>query len=180
MRKIADIAAYLFILAITFLSTISVLSVWNVLAGDVVLKSFQTIGLLAVVAAIVLIASRFIDKESPDHEGEHDEDGRASSHGSYLLFRGVRMITLCLLITSTALLALLGILAIWEVLSGEVLNRSLASISIVAFSTLVIVVMSLERERSPALKRMKLSSGGFVVSFVLTLVFLIFLLQLFA
>ena len=65
MKKIQGYAAGFFVFAVAFLGMISILGVWNVFSGDVITKSFETLGVLAGVAAIVMIAGRFIDTK-PD------------------------------------------------------------------------------------------------------------------
>jgi hypothetical protein len=56
-------------------------------------------------------------------------------------------VTLGALIASASLLALLGVLSIWEVMSSEVLTKSLSSIGVIAFSSFVIVMICLEKEK---------------------------------
>ncbi len=159
MRKIADISAYLFILSMIILSGVSILGVWEFFQKDVISKSFQTIGLLAVVAIILIIADHFMEKKTiPQPSGEI----QASELGSLTtikVFKNMRVFTLSILIIAVAILTLLGILAIWEVVSGSVLHKSLASIAIIAFSSLVIVMTCLEREKNPILHEKKFSNG---------------------
>ncbi len=149
MRKIADISALVLIASIVLLSIISILGVWSILQSDVLIKSFESIGLLAGVTAIVLVADHLIEKRS--------EGGLPTYPESTAFFSILRKATLSLLIVSVAFLALFGILAIWQVLSGDVLHKSMVSISIVVFSSLIIVLFCLEREGNPILQNTKIS-----------------------
>lgn len=179
MRKIADIAAYLFIFSVVILSAVSILGVWNFFADDVISKSFQSIGLLALVAIIVIIADHFIDKRpgapvtpiSVPVPGSLEVVPPIVVQESNGIFKGLRTITLSTLVLSVALLALLGIMAIWEVLSGEVLSKSISSIAIGAFSSLIIVMTCLERENNPILYRKKISGGMIILAFILVWIF---------
>ena len=105
MRKIADIAAHCFIFAVVLLSIVSILGIWSVFAKDVITKSFETIGLLAFVALVVIAADHFIDR----HDGV---DNAAVDAASVATFKSVRTITATVFISSTVLLALIGILSI--------------------------------------------------------------------
>lgn len=68
MKKISNIAAYLFIASIFLMTTISILGVWDFLSGDVIYKSFQTVSLLALVTLIILLANKFIDRDHTQTE----------------------------------------------------------------------------------------------------------------
>lgn len=68
MKKIENAAAFLFIIAVAVLSVISVLGVWDFFAHDVITKSFETLGLLAVVAVVVMIAGKYIEGRSQTAE----------------------------------------------------------------------------------------------------------------
>lgn len=177
MKKIADIAAYLFILSVTILSAVSILGVWDFFAGDVITKSFESIGLLAVVAVIVLVADHFMDQHQTG--GVMPNGTTIVGEQSRTVFKGLRIATLSLLILSVALLALFGIMAIWEVLSGQVLHKSLASIGIVAFSSFVIVITCLEREDNQILRNKQISGVTVAVMIVLTLFLLPYLFSIF-
>jgi hypothetical protein len=175
MRKIANVAAYLFILSVVILSAVSILGVWDFFSTDVITKSFESIGLLAAVAVIVLVADHFIDQRPTTATQGVDQALSITPPSS--VFKGIRMITLTTLILSVVLLALLGIMAIWEVLSGDVLHKSIASISIIAFSSLVIVVTCLEREDNPILHKKQISGGAIALIIVLSIFFVPFLLS---
>ena len=164
MQKIANVAAHLFIISIIILSTISILGVWDFFSNDVISKSFQSIGLLGFVAFIILVADHFLDQrtESP------------MVSGSAIFFKALRALTLRILILAVTFLALFGIMAIWEIFSGEIFRKSLASIAIMTFSSLVIVITCLERENNPILYRKKISS-----SFIILLIILAFLIPFF-
>lgn len=145
----------LFIASLAVLTVVAVLGVWNVFAHDVITKSFQTLGVVALVAVVIIIAGRFMDT-SPD-------TGMASS--MVPMFKAIRYLTLTTLIASVSLLALVGVLSIWNVISDtQVLYKSLSSIAIVAFSSYLSVAVCLERENHPLWKERsgEFSVGGFV------------------
>ncbi len=159
MKQIADGAAQFFILAVVLLSAISIFGIWELMDGEVVFKSFLTIGLLAGVAIILMVADSF---RNSGVVSEVNDQNNLVANGYHPIFSPIRQFTLSSLVGSVALLALFGILAIWEVLEGDVLMRSLASIAVIGFSSLVIVVTCLKRENSPLLKKNIVSGGTFV------------------
>jgi hypothetical protein len=138
MRIIEDSAAALFIGAVALLSAVSILGIWDIFKGDVVNKSFMTIGLLAVVSIIVIIAGRFIDR-TPD----------VAPSATAEVFKGIRRLMIVVLIATASLLALTGVLAIWEVISDKaVLYKSLGSLAVIIFAAFVVVMTCLEREKT--------------------------------
>ncbi|MBI4086587.1 hypothetical protein HY416_01245 [Candidatus Kaiserbacteria bacterium] len=153
MRNIQDSAAFGFIFCIVLLSVISIFGVWEFLARDVIGKSFWSIGLLAAVAAIVMVAGRFIDK----HQTLTVSPGsvEAVDAGAVInpAFTAIRHLTLTTLIVFVSLLGLVGILAIWEILEGDTVYKSLATMGIGAFSSFVVVVTCLDRENHKWLRR---------------------------
>ncbi len=173
MKKIADIVAYVFILSVAFLSIISILGVWEVFTKDVISKSFQSIALLAVVSAIVLLADRFIDskKEAPAEMGTGSAVVEISQSSGFTV---IRHVTLVLVIVSVVVLALLGLLSIWEVIAGTVVTKSITSIAIIAFSSFVVVLVSLERENHKLLrgKNQQIPVGNVIFLFFVIWVFM--------
>lgn len=169
MRKIQDSAAYAFIVSVAVLTVVSVLGVWKVFDTDVISKSFQTIGLLAAVAVIVMIAGRFVGghNESVSTAGEAAMPMAPQVHDASV-FTMLRHGTIAVLIISVVFLAFLGILAIWEVVSGEIINKSLSSIGIVVFSSFVIVLTCMDREDHPILRKNSAPiSGGMILLFII-------------
>jgi len=160
MKKLQNTAALLFIACVGLLTIVSILGVWNVFATDVIWKSFQTIGLLAAVSVIVIFAGRFMDMK---HAGEVAQIEEIPNP----IFEVVRRLTVVFLVTAIAVLALLGILSIWEVVGGDVISKSFSSIVIATFSSLIIVVTCLEREKDKMLKNHTEISGGAVLLFFL-------------
>lgn len=141
MRKITDAASFLFILSLVVLGTISILGIWELFDEEVIVKAFQTIGLLAAVSVVISIAGRALDKSTLPEGASPIIDPS---------FKIIRHITLGSLIISAAILAFLGVLAIWEVVAGDVMARSLASLATISFLSLVIVMVCLEREHNPS------------------------------
>jgi hypothetical protein len=165
MKKIEDGAASLFILAVTVLSCVSILGVWDLFSHDVINKSFQTLGLLAVVAIIVMVSGKFIENKSQQVVPDMPNP----------VFKSIRQIALTILIISVSFLAILGVLAIWEVIQDkEVLYKCLSSVGILAFGTFIVVVTALDREGNNFMNRndKKMSPGAIVL--VIILVFTVF------
>lgn len=155
MKKIQDAAAVIFILSIFVLTVVSVLGVWQFFDRDVIVKSFATLGILALVSVVIIGASKFLDSAP------------ASVYTPDPGFKLLRHVSLGILIFSASVLALVGILAIWEVIAqSEVLFKSLSSLGIVAFSTFIVVAVCMERERHPMLAQ---RGGGFSVGSIIVL-----------
>lgn len=157
MRSLQNFSAFFFIIAVTLLGIISILGVWDIVGNDIILKSFQTLGLLGLVAAIIIGA------------GNYMEGGASVSSVPFVpnpAFKSIRVSTLVILITSGSVLALLGVLAIWEVISDkDILYKSLGTLGIIAFVSFIIVLTCLDREKSPMLNSptKKYSTGGIIV-----------------
>jgi hypothetical protein len=117
----------------------------------------MSIGLLAVVAIMIIVADHFIEKK--DDASITPARTSASSESTAPVFKTIRTITLSTLIFSVAWLALLGILAIWEILVGDVLHKALASIAIVGFASLIIAITCLERESASNPHKKNISIG---------------------
>jgi hypothetical protein len=95
---------------------------------------------VVVVALIIMVAGRFIES--------HRVAGQAMPDLPSPAFRSVRTATLTILIVAVALLAFLGILAIWEVIQDkDILYKSLSSLGILAFSAFLMTMICLEREK---------------------------------
>jgi hypothetical protein len=139
MKKFGDLAALFFIFVVVLLSLISILGVWDILGGDVITKSFETLGFLAFVAVIIMV----IGKNGVDN----------SSMQPFVpnpIFKTLRQVTVVIAIASSSFLALLGILAIWEVISDtELLYRSFSSLGILAFASLIIIATTRNRDTQP-------------------------------
>lgn len=171
MKKIEDAAAFIFVVAVAVLSIVSILGVWDFFKQDVINKSFETLGLLALVAVVVMVAGKFIEGRSQQTDGAVIVVPNPG-------FKVVRQITLVILIVSASLLAILGVLAIWEVVKDkDVLYKSMSSVAILAFGAFMITATSLEREGNNLMKKegSSFSWGGLVV--VMFLVYLIFTLS---
>lgn len=155
MKAIHNVASGFFICAVAVLSAISILGVWDFFSKDVITKSFETLGLLALFSVVAIVAGRFVDDKA---------DAMAMPALPNPIFKTIRQATLGVLIISAVLLALVGIMAIWDVITDKaVLSKVLSSLAILAFSAFVIVVTCLEREDSPILKdKNKVSAGGVI------------------
>lgn len=163
---VQNVAAGLFIGCVTVLTAISILGVWKIFSTDVITKSFETLGLLAFVAVVVIVASKFVGDPSVVTE-PIPRPG----------YRAMRNITLATLIGSSSLLALLGVLSIWDVITDKnILNKSLSSLAIIAFSSFIIVMVCLEREQNPFWKKRGGQVSGGAVVVVIIFIWLMFAL----
>jgi len=170
MKKLQNSAAFFFIISVIVLAFISILGVCEVFGGDVITKSFETLGLLAGVAVIIMVAGRFVDGhiEAPVSASEAPLESPSEINPA---FTGIRQTTVVILVFLVAILALLGVMSIWEVVAGDVLHKSLSSIGIAAFSSLIIIITCLEREKHKILHS-KMSGGLIFVIIILGWAFL--------
>jgi len=137
MKKFGDLAALFFIFAVVVLSLISILGVWDILSDDVLTKSFQTLGLLAFVSVIVMLFAR----------NASDVNTTSVVSVPNPIFKTIRQVTIVLVIIAVSFLALLGVLAIWDVIANkDVLYKSLSSLAIIAFGSGIIIVTTKERD----------------------------------
>ena len=174
MKKIANSAAILFIISVVILSIISILGIWEFFQNDVISKSFQSIGLLAIVAIIVMAADHFMDRAASGVTTSTLENTAVPAVvQDTLTFSTIRKITLIILIASAALLALFGIMSIWQVVASNILHKSLGSISIICFSAFIIVMTCLEMEHNPILRKKHFSLGTILILIILVWVFLV-------
>lgn len=153
-----------FIACLFILSVVAILGIWDFFDRDVILKSFQTLGVCALVAIVVIMAGRLMDT-APTPAGVVNR--------SVSLFKGIRYLTLTTLVASVSLAALVGILAIWNVVPDKaVLYKALSSIAIIAFSSYIAVAVCLERENHPLWQK---KSGEFSVGGVVAISVLIWI-----
>ena len=54
----------------------------------------------------------------------------------------LRQTAIYILVTAVAILTLIAVLSIWDVLSKEVLGKSLSTIGVVAFGALIVIIAS--------------------------------------
>jgi len=162
MKALQDTVGFVFIGIVALFSALAVLGIWEVLAEDVIEKSLMTIGLLALVAIIVMIAGRFVGR------GQPSDIAIVVPHPA---FHMIRRLMIGVLIVAVSLLALLGVMAIWDVIEEkEVLFKSLTSIAVLAFAAFVVVITCLEREgTSPGTRKVTL--GGFLVALIAMWIF---------
>ncbi|MSR73411.1 hypothetical protein EXS61_02320 [Candidatus Parcubacteria bacterium] len=168
MKKVQDVAGFFFVFAVTLLSIISILGIWDFFSGDVIEKSFETLGVLAVVAVVIIVGGKFM-------EGKSSADGMPMPVLVNPSFKVIRRGTVVILIVSASILALLGVLAIWDVITDkDVLYKSLSSLGTLVFASLVIVMTCLEREDSPMLRRQgKGASSVAIFIFVIVAIFVV-------
>ncbi len=146
MRKIQDLTALTFIFCTGLLATIAVLGVWAVFTEDVIGKSFSSVSLLSAVAVIVLVADRFLDVRKHGKLASAATMSRHTPGKASPVFTIFRQVTVIVLVGLVSLGAFIGIMAIWDVVSGEMVYRWLATIAIGSFAAAMIVMTCLERE----------------------------------
>lgn len=159
MKAIQDGAAFFFLAVVAILTVISILGVWEVYSTDVISKAFQTLALLGGVTIVIVIASRYMESRNDSmHAGEHLDVPNP-------LFKAIRNVTVGSLIVSLALLTLLGVLAIWDVVSDrDVLFKALGTMGLVAFASAINIMVCLDREKNKILgQHGSTLSGGSVV-----------------
>lgn len=165
MKKFIDFVAYFFIAVVAVLSAVAMMGIWEMVDDDVIEKSFVTIALLTVVTVIVLVTEQFFDQP--------DDSEKVAQRGSVAVFRGIRKLALVVLLAAVSILALIGVLSIWEVLSEDIGERSIATIALLAFSALLIVLTCLHREGKLSFYRAKrFSPVAMIITFVVILVLL--------
>lgn len=168
MKTIQNSVSLFFVVAVAILSVVSVFGIWDIFGRDVIGKSFQTLGLLAVVAVVIMIAGKFVNNGS--------DPAQVVEVLPNPIFKSIRKATLAILIVSAALLALLGVCAIWELITDKsIIYKSMSSLGVLAFSSFVIVMTCLEREGNKVLGSGKKSPIGSIA----TLVFIIYILFVF-
>ncbi|MEX0918972.1 MAG: hypothetical protein WDZ85_03365 [Candidatus Paceibacterota bacterium] len=179
MKKIQDIAVFFFILCVATLSFISILGIWEFFEEEIILKSFQTIGLLAIVAVNVIIVAVFrlaLWRVSIDTKISGNTHLPTPPVEVNPVFAVLRHGMIILLIISVVLLALFGILAIWEVLPKDIIGKSLASIATIVFASFIIVFTCLSRENHKLLRPKKdnqhLSAGRIILYVILAIIFI--------
>ncbi len=172
MKKIQDNAGLFFIACVALLGGVSVAGVWELLSNDVIGKSMQTVGLLAITAFVIIAAGRVIDHRKRAVEGVAGSDGdQIVPLDVHPAFIRIRHLTVVILIAVVSILALVGVLSIWDVVGGEVLLKSFSSMAIVIFSSVVMVLTCLEREGHQILHR-KMSGWSAVVVIIFAYLFL--------
>ncbi|NCB21200.1 MAG: hypothetical protein EOM88_04805 [Clostridia bacterium] len=75
MKKIKEVAVGILITAVSVLTLISILSIWNVFGKEVLWKSISTIGIVAFGALIVIIASQVLSHK----DSSNTQDGNINN-----------------------------------------------------------------------------------------------------
>ncbi len=137
--KISDITAMIFIFSNMILGLISIFSIWDFISGDSLIKSMWTVGFLLVVTIIILIAEKSMASKNEENYIKDDS-----------VFVFLRKITGTVLIIALVILALVGVLSIWEFLSGDAINKTLGSIAVISFVSLITIGVAKSRENIKA------------------------------
>ncbi|MDP3988815.1 MAG: hypothetical protein Q8P93_01110 [bacterium] len=143
MKNFANISAAIFIVLIIIATALSMLGIWELLSDEIFSKSIQTIALISVVAVILMVADHVSGMRAVD-----TETTLTVSEATYLqVFIGIKKATFVILTLSVVFFAFMGILSIWDVITkGEIMEKSLGSIGVVAFSSILIMIACMERE----------------------------------
>lgn len=158
MKNFANVSSLVFIIGVLLFSFVAILGVWDFMQDDVVVKSLSTIGVLGFVGLIVIVASSYFDKSEDNHEHLVEEGQTslaATNDTAPSIFRSIRQSTLGVMIVSLVFLSFLGIMAIWEIFDGEVVMRSMSSIAIILFASIIIVGVCMAHERHPRIMNSK-------------------------
>jgi hypothetical protein len=139
MKKIANAAAYFFIITSLILTVISVAGVWGMFNGDVIWKSFESIGLIAFASIVVMISDSFSAGKAPTPQEF------VSYNASIENFKSLRAISNSILIFSVAVSVFMGLLSIWDVVQGKMLYTAIATLAIVGFYGLLTTIVCSKR-----------------------------------
>lgn len=90
------------------------------------------------------------------------------------MFDSIRKLALVVLTLSILLLTFLAILGVWEVVAGDVLEKSLGTMGLLIGSSLLVFFVSLEREKKWIFDPRRSSSKGMGVLKVVGLTVLFF------
>ena len=172
MKKLQDGAAFVFIICVVVLTVVSVLGIWKIFDADVIGKSLKTIGLLASVAAVVIVVGKFMDSRETQNSSLANIEPSVNP-----AFISIRSGTVVVLVVSVVLIAFLGVLSIWEILSGDVLNKSLSSMAVLGFAFLVIIMTCLVCE-GYKFRNKKISSWSIVLMVIVAWIVLRLLFNL--
>lgn len=162
-KRISDIVALFFVFCIGILTALCLLSIWKFIDGDVVIKSMATIGIVAFASIIALFASRTMSGNDPQ-----------SDISPYLpMFTSLRYFTSTLLIISVAVLALIGVMAIWEFMTDKaIITKSVVSMIIIAFSSFLAIATCAERENRTIFGKVREGKSHFSIGSIIVLVIL--------
>jgi hypothetical protein len=139
MTKIANGAAYFFIGASLVLTLISVAGIWGVFSGNVITKSFESLGLIAFASIVMMMADGFSTRKSLTPQEV------VANNGSIEGFKGLRSVALGVLIISVSICVCLGLLSIWDVVVGDILFLSISTMGTVGFYSLVTALVCSKR-----------------------------------
>lgn len=162
MKKIQDISALFFIVSVVVLSVVASLGIWDFLSRDVLSKTFETIGILAIATLIISVASSMADNKV----------GMANTSQINIpnpLFSAIRHSTIAVLIVLVVFLTLFGVMAIWDMIGGQVVDKSLSTMGLLTFSAVVINITCMQREGMTDLKQKKISTGMTIFAIILAM-----------
>lgn len=161
-RKLVDIVAIVFMVCTGLLTVLSLLSIWKFVSSDVLMKSMATVGIVAFASVITMVASRSM--------GGADTSEAPQSAELTAFFSILRSITSAVLIVSVVMLTLIGVLAIWDVISDKTfLSRVISSMLVLAFSSFITIFACADREgktifgKTKELESKSMSGGSMLV-----------------
>lgn len=142
-NKLKEGASLLFMLCVTILTGISILAIWDLLPEDVIGKSMATMGIIALALLLVVFAGGFFRRGEEVSAGAE----QLTPFETNPIFPFIRKTSVTFIIASVVLLALFGIMSIWEVFPRETLFKSLSSIALIAFSFFIMVLTCMVNEK---------------------------------
>jgi hypothetical protein len=152
ISRIANTAAYTFLVLTFILSAVCVVGIWGSF-DDVISKTFASLFLIALAFFVILAI---------DGSGHFKKSVPLEAVAEYTRvlenFIAIRKMSFFVVIVSVVVSVLLGLLSIWEILEGEVLYKTLATIATIGFYALITVAVCKQRETS--IKSVTVESPG--------------------
>lgn len=177
MRKTKDFVSHFFILSTVFLTFISIYAIWSNNARDLFVKSFESVLLMLFVSLVILVASKYMHSDEELAALQNDEQGEINSIET---FKIIRKGTVSMLIGFTTILGFIGMMSIWDLFKDKtILQKSLASVSSLIFSSIVIIVVCILRSNKESFgERMKNATPGDIGKSILAVFFILWFFSL--
>lgn len=142
ISRIANISTYIFLILTFFLTGVSIIGIWGNI-GDVLEKTFASMALVSFAFFIVLAI---------DGSGHFKKSVAVDAVREYMMvvewFISLRKISFFIVIISVTVSVFLGLLSIWDILKGDVLYKTLATIFAVGFYALITILVCKQRENA--------------------------------
>lgn len=149
ISRIANAAAYFFIITTFVLTVVSILGIWGDF-DDVIGKSFLSIGLISFACLVILVIDGHYPKKTVSQEVAQ----------AYLRsienFAQIRKISFVVIIVSITVCVFLGLLSIWEILETDVFYKTMATMASIGFYSFITLIVCSRRE--DAVKSIKIET----------------------